>query len=402
MNTRPTFLGMTGLFIGILCFTHDGICQKKAQRVGPEQKSEGGPCDTTAWKLVFHDEFNGNALNKEVWRTWFPYSHDGSDQCEGCRIMGTSNTIFRDDLVTVSGGSLRLGVRAREGEWYGLRKQHEGGMVHTKDQAKFTYGRFEARCRIPNAKGLWPAFWGFGGETEIDVLECCGEESRILKGALHQWGATKRSSSGKHKSIDLSRDYHTYAVEWDLDGVTWFLDGKPVIYRGRFVDKRGKALPACDREPGTHATAPYFPREQDAMNIIFDLAISAPGSFCKGPKTATEWPSEATMDIDYVRVYQRRPQTGQRDLCNVAREILSDASGALMPGQERRFRINGPHGATQWLCSEGLVIARSEADGAVVQVKAGTSGPQWLRAECPDDPCLRGPLMLEAAVEVGP
>jgi beta-glucanase (GH16 family) len=382
-----------------LC-TCEATGQKRAQRVGPEQRSEGGPCDTSAWKLVFHDEFNGTALNKDVWRTWFPYSDDGSDQCKGCRIMGTSNTIFRDDLVSVEGGRLRLQARAREGEWYGLRKQHEGGMVHSMDHAKFTYGRFEARIRIPGLKGLWPAFWGFGGETEVDVLECCGEESRVMKGALHQWGQPRRSSSGKHKATDLSLDFHTYAVEWDRDGIRWLLDGKEVLYRGRFVDKRGKPLPACDRAPGTFPTAPYYPREKDAMNIILDLAISDPGGFCKGPKSPTAWPAEAVMDIDFVRVYQRQPQQGQHDLCREARMLQSDGPAPLDQGQERRIRIVGPHGNVNWRCSAGLVIARTDHESVVVRAQPGASGPQWVRAECPDDPCLRGPLMLEAPVEL--
>jgi len=130
---------------------------KRAKRVGPSAYSAGGPCDTSAWKLVFHDEFDGPALDRSKWVTYFTFSDDGSDRCPGCRIMGTSNTVFRDDLVTVRDGMLVLGVEARSEEWYGQRKEHAGGMVHSIGNAHFSHGRFEVRCRIPKGAGLWPA-----------------------------------------------------------------------------------------------------------------------------------------------------------------------------------------------------------------------------------------------------
>lgn len=278
---------------------------KREKRVGPKADDTGGVCDTAAWKLVWNDEFDGTALDRSKWITWFPYSADGSDRGEGCRLMGTSNTIFRDDLVKVEEGLLRLGVRAQPGEWYGKQKEHEGSMVHSIGEARFTHGRFEVRCRIPRGAGLWPAFWGFGGETEIDVFEFCGERTRLLKGALHRWSTPRFSSSGKHKAADLSSEFHLYAVEWESDGISWFLDGELVQYRGRYVDKKGRPLPKCERPGGAKHTAPYFPRSEDGINIILDLAVSEPKGFCKGPRKAQPWPESASFDVDYVRVYQR-------------------------------------------------------------------------------------------------
>ncbi|MBK7083188.1 MAG: hypothetical protein IPH53_00325 [Flavobacteriales bacterium] len=98
---------------------------KREKCVGPIEIDDGGRCDTSAWKLVFSDEFEGTRLDDTKWRTWFPYSDDGSDKCEGCRLMGTSNTIFRDDLVSLVMVCC-MGVRARSGEWYGQAKEHEG------------------------------------------------------------------------------------------------------------------------------------------------------------------------------------------------------------------------------------------------------------------------------------
>jgi beta-glucanase (GH16 family) len=283
------------------------IMGQSGKNVFEQVSDPGADCDTTAWKLVFSDEFEGTELDRTKWITYFPYSVDGSDQCEGCRKMGTSNTIFRDEEVTVNDGTLKLGVSAKENQWYSLTKEHQGGMIHTTGDAKFTYGRFEIRCRIPSEKGLWPAFWGFGGETEIDVFEICGEKPKWMKGALHQWGDTKYSSNGKHKDEDLSKDYHIYAVEWEKDEIRWYLDGEQVHARSRYVDRKGKPLLGCDRQAGTRGKAPYYPREEDKVNIIINLTVSEPKGFCKGPKEPEPWPEDAVLEVDWVRVYQRVP-----------------------------------------------------------------------------------------------
>lgn len=305
---KSAFLGSSIVLLVLILNAGELTAQtKREKKVGVVQDDPGGRCDTTAWQLVFNDEFDGTTLDRTKWITYFPFSSDGSDECEGCRTMGTSNTIFRDDLVTVGDGMLHLGVRARSGEWYGQQKEHEGSTVRSIGDAVFTYGRFEVRCKIPRGAGLWPAFWGFGGETEIDVFEFCGEQPRLLKGALHRWGKPRFSNSGKHKAKDLSTDFHTYTVEWERDGISWFLDGQLVQYRGRFVNKRGRPLPKCDRPVGAKPTAPYFPRSEDGVNIILDLAVSEPKGFCNGPKKPEPWPEGTSFDVDYVRVYQRKP-----------------------------------------------------------------------------------------------
>lgn len=280
---------------------------KLEKKVGALQEDTGGRCDTTAWELVFHDEFDGTALDRTKWITYYPFSSDGSDQCASCRYMGGTNSIYTDDQVTLSDGLLHLGVEATETTWYGVKKEHKASTIRSIGNAEFTYGRFEIRCKLPEGEGLWPAFWMFGGETEIDVFEFCGEQPRLLKGALHRWGKPRFSNSGKHKAKDLSTDFHIYTVEWERDGIGWFLDGRLVQYRGRFVGKRGRPLPQCDRPSGAKHTAPYFPRAEDGLNIILDLAVSEPKGFCQGPRKPEPWPEGTSFDVDYVRVYQRKP-----------------------------------------------------------------------------------------------
>ena len=41
--------------------------------------------DTIPYKLVFHDEFNGNSIDTSQWHTYFPYGAGQTDNCDFCR-----------------------------------------------------------------------------------------------------------------------------------------------------------------------------------------------------------------------------------------------------------------------------------------------------------------------------
>lgn len=373
-----------------------------AQRkhLGPVEKNMGGPCDSSAWKLVFHDEFNGTELDRSKWVTYFTYSADGSDQCPGCRYTGGSNSTYRDEHVKIGDGKLTLDVVARTNTWYDVTVEHEAGMIHSIGTAKFNYGRFEIRCKIPSSAGLWPAFWGFGGDTEIDVFEICGEKPRWMKSSVHHWGKPRASNTGKHKAQDLSKDFHDYAVEWEPEEIRFYLDGQQVHARSRLVDRRGRDLPPCDRPPGTHHTATYFPKAGDAVNIIASLGVSMPNDYCKGPKKPMPWPEGSSLVVDHIRVYQRKPQKDLHDLCDTPRMLKTDKSGPIRSGGTARVTLHGPHGALDWSTAPGLEITERDESGITVRATGERAGLLWIRVESTNDPCPRGALKLEAGVEV--
>jgi hypothetical protein len=77
--------------------------------------------------------------------------------------------------------------------------RYEGGRytsarLKTQDRYTQRYGRIEARIRIPEGKGIWPASWMLGenlGEVgwpssgEIDIMENVGHEPSVVHGSLH-------------------------------------------------------------------------------------------------------------------------------------------------------------------------------------------------------------------------
>jgi len=385
------------LCIGLLVPFHS-FSQKKAKD-RPLVADPGSACDTSSWKLVFQDEFEGRTLDHTKWITYFPYTSDGSDNCEACRFMEGTNTIVTDDQVTVRDGVLKLNVTAETSTWYSKTAEHKGSMIRSIGDAEFNYGKFEIRCKLPEGDGIGPAFWMFGGQTEIDVFELCMEKPNVVKTSLHLWGEPKYSITEKYKGLDNATDFHTYAAEWERDELRFYLDGEVIDTRGRYTDRRGKPLPGCDRDAGNERLAPYYPRPQDRVNVIAGNGADAPNRICNGPRTPVPWPEGSAMLVDYIRVYQRQPQERLNDLCSVPKKLVIErypAGDTCSPIRKARFI--GAHGALFWEVSKDLRIIEEMKDGILVE-KTGDAGEQWVRAISTDDPCTANIAVVEIPFE---
>jgi beta-glucanase (GH16 family) len=174
----------------------------------------------------------------------------------------------------------------------------------TKDKIDFTYGRVEARLKIPYGQGIWPAFWMLGsdiesnpwpGSGEIDIMENIGKASEQgrLYGTIHGPGYSGGSGIGSgpfETGVTLHEDFHTYAIEWEPTQIRWYFDG----YNYFTVNKSD--VPA-GRE--WVFNKPFF--------ILLNVAVG--GNWPGYPDTTTTFPQ--TMTVDYVRVYQG-PDNAQR------------------------------------------------------------------------------------------
>lgn len=160
--------------------------------------------------------------------------------------------------------------------------------IKTEGKFSITYGRIEARMKLPSGQGMWPAFWMLGTNIpgvnwpkcgEIDIMEHINKTDTIY-GTVH-WDNNGHVSSGGTTPGDVTL-FHNYAVEWDNDSIRWLLDGK-----------RYYGLNIKDGINNTSAFhKPFF--------LILNLAIG--GSWPGAPDSTTVFPD--TVFVDYVRVYR--------------------------------------------------------------------------------------------------
>ena len=234
------------------------------------------------WELDWSDEFDGTQLDHAKWVEETGGHGYGNNELEFYTA--------RPENVRVAGGNLV--IEARKEAWKG--RQYTSARIKTAGLKERTYGRYEARIRIPRGQGIWPAFWMLGADCEktgwprcgeIDIMENIGKEPGIVHGTLHGPGYSGEHGYGAPANLDAGAyadGFHLYAVEWEPGEIRWYRDGilyhtaRPDLVKGSWVFEH-----------------PFF--------VILNLAVG--GYWPGNPDASTTFPQQ--MLVDYVRVYRR-------------------------------------------------------------------------------------------------
>lgn len=260
--------------------------------------------DKEGYRLVWRDEFNGASLDTAKWgyQTGIKDIYGSS---VGPDYWGNSELqYYTEDAVSVADGSLKItATKQQQGD-----RPYTSGRILTRDKASFTYGYFEARMKTPTGSGMWPAFWmlpqpsspanseneygGWPANGEIDIMEAKGRLENKVDTTLHfgkAWDA--HDCVTKETTLSSNTDeWHTYAVDWTADAISWFVDGQKVLtvtkdrWWSQDVSNQGKSQP-FDK--------PFY--------IIFNLAVGGMYDNYNQPDGSF---TSAAMYVDYVRVYE--------------------------------------------------------------------------------------------------
>jgi beta-glucanase (GH16 family) len=242
------------------------------------------------WKIVWSDEFNqadGTAPDSSKWGYDTGGSGWGNNELE-YYTPGTNNTRIEDG---------KLVIEARRESFGG--KDYTSARLLTKGKWSWTYGRVEARIKIPRDQGTWPAFWLLGTNIdsikwptcgEIDIMENIGREPGTVHGTVHGPGYSGGSGIGGPFALPdgaaFADDFHVFAIECETNSIRWFVDGHP------YFNVTPANLPAGSRWVFNE---PKF--------LLLNLAVG--GAWPGYPDGKTTFPQH--MVVDYVRFYKKIP-----------------------------------------------------------------------------------------------
>jgi beta-glucanase (GH16 family) len=258
--------------------------------------SQGPIPPTSSAPLVWSDEFNGAAgtpPNPSIW------NHEvGDGSANGNTGWGNNEleyyTDSTDNAALDGQGNLQIVARKAPSSltcYYGP-CQYTSARLTTQNKMQFMYGRIEARIRIPQGAGMWPAFWGLGTNIgrvgwptsgEIDIMENVGRQPGLLYATIHGPGYSGANGFGGtyQASGDLSSVFHVYAIDWRPGHVDWLIDGV------KYFSAAAKNV-APNQWVYDH---PFF--------LLLNVAVG--GNFGQAVGPDTVFPQ--SMLVDYVRVY---------------------------------------------------------------------------------------------------
>jgi beta-glucanase (GH16 family) len=157
--------------------------------------------------------------------------------------------------------------------------QYISGELNSHNSFSQKYGLFEMNAKLPAGQGFWPAFWLLpeNGQwpPELDIMENLGQNTSSVYTTVHS-NTISGGYTAQQDPINDTTQAHTYAVDWEPDYVTWYIDGKQV----------DKVATPSDMNL--------------AMYMELNLAVGGywPGS----PDASTNFNN--TMQVNWVKVYQ--------------------------------------------------------------------------------------------------
>lgn len=260
------------------------------------------PASKGEWNLVWNDEFNGKVLDESKWSfqlgTGSQYGLDGWGNGE--------LQYYTKDNTSVKKGNLIIEARKEDKE--GMK--YTSGRIRTmKDDNDIlfapTFGRVEAKIKVPSGSGLWPAFWMlpavdkygvWAASGEIDIMEIIGRLPNRTYGTVHfgqSWPGNKSSGSMYMfpEGTDAT-DFHEYALEWEPGSLKWFVDDNLFYETSSWyaLDNEGNEF-----EYPAPFDVPFY--------IVLNLAVGGGFDDYRVPQDSD---LPAKMYVDYVRVYEKK------------------------------------------------------------------------------------------------
>ena len=239
------------------------------------------------WRLIWQDEFDGPENARPDATKW---RHDIGGEGWGNQQLEFDTDQLSNAHVDGNGALVITAIKQKYAN-----NEYTSARLRTQDRFEQRYGRFEARMRLPEGAGLWPAFWLLGANLasagwpacgEIDVMEHRGSDPGTIHGSAHGPGYSgdnpKTDSYTLPGNDSFADDYHVFAVEWSPGEVHWYVDGKQ--YHALTADSMPSGQPwVFDGE----------------MFMIVNLAV---GGWFGGDVDDTIFPR--SMQVDYVRAYE--------------------------------------------------------------------------------------------------
>lgn len=255
----------------------DDASTGKASTSSTVESAPSGP------EPLFADEFDEDGpLDWKVWQPIIEKRHE-------------SYQTDREKNVRIEDG--HLVIEAHEESYEDA--EYTSAMVQTREA--FKYGRFEARMKLPDGRGTWPAFWLVSNSKwpdhgEIDVMEHYARDGS-KPGEAQSFGQIESNlhstpppevpaltSWGRVTSTPVAdvTEWHTYAVEWEEGEIRFFIDDEQTAVHTR----------PPEGDPQT------WPFDEFPEVIAFDMFLGA----WAGPVDASALPQR--LLVDWVRVWR--------------------------------------------------------------------------------------------------
>ena len=276
-------------------------------QAGDNNQLQGAP---EGYKMVWNEEFD-NAAN--LTKNWIAMDWPAGRVNKELQTYKPGDRSYTDrdgvdrKTLEIKDGKLLINLfEGKDGKIYSGRIDSRDTTANHNGHAAWRYGYMESRIKLPSGKGTWPAYWmmpdrgkksdeGWPTCGEIDIMEEVGNDPNVCVSSLHAIGhyhVNNTQVSNKKPIDNMEGGWVTYALLWDNDSISMYADGQRILTYPN--DHNGHVNWPYDR--------PYY--------ITLNLAY---GGGWGGAAGIQDQLKPCTMEVDYVRVYQKTPESLNTD-----------------------------------------------------------------------------------------
>jgi len=250
-------------------------------------RSTGTGAVTGERLLVWHDEFDGPAIDPASWTHELLPAYTYNNELQTYTDASANSRIDNGQLVITA---------LSEGSGY------TSARLNTSGKVGWRYGRIEASVQVPAGIGTWPAVWmlptdwAYGGwpdSGEIDIMEHVGCDAGIVVGTVHTGAYNHMLGTQRGQSVHLpgaTSSAQVYAIDWTPERINFLVNGHHYF---TFANDGA----------GDSATWPF----DQVFHLVVNLAVGGDwGGYCGVDRDA--FPQE--YRLDWMRVYQTAAEAG--------------------------------------------------------------------------------------------
>lgn len=241
------------------------------------------------YQLVWSDEFDYTGLPDST--KWI-YDTEGNDAGWGNQ-EAQYYTVAKKENAWVENGVLNITALKEQVKG----KEYTSARLNSKET--WLHGRIEVRAKLPKGRGTWSAIWmmpkdwtfndgGWPRIGEIDIMEHVGHNLGTIHASAHskdyQWQKdTQQTNTIQLPNVD--EKFHSYILEWTPEIMKAYVDDQ------LYFEYKNEGL-GLSKWP---YIKPFY--------LILNLAV---GGAWGGVEGIDDSAFPQTMEIDYVRIYQKK------------------------------------------------------------------------------------------------
>ncbi|MBK7107249.1 MAG: glycoside hydrolase family 16 protein [Ignavibacteriae bacterium] len=255
---------------------------------GSEPKDEENIPQIEGYKLVWNDEFNNTQIDLSKWEYEVNADGGGNNEQQYYTARKENSFIENEKLKIVA-------IDEKYTSTDGTRN-FTSARLRSKYKGDWKYGIIEVYAKIPTGIGTWPAIWmlstdweygGWPESGEIDIMEHVGYDPNVIHGSVHTKAYNHVIGTQKTNKLKIPTaisDFHKYSINWSEEKIDFLIDDQKYF--------------SFSNENNGWEKWPFDKR----FHLILNVAV---GGNWGGVQGIDPDAFPATMEIDYVRVYQK-------------------------------------------------------------------------------------------------